>query len=43
VLDGHIADPTNPQETVKSWATSPVEAELLWKLSEKLVKQEFNL
>jgi hypothetical protein len=43
VLDGHIADPTNPQETVKSWATSSVEAELLWKLSEKLVKQEFNL
>jgi len=29
-------------DTVKSWATSPLEAEMLWKLSEKLVGQDFN-
>ncbi|OTA70418.1 WW domain-containing oxidoreductase [Hypoxylon sp. EC38] len=37
--DCHIADPW--VETVKPWATSPIEAERLWKLSEKLVGQEF--
>ncbi|KAK0623785.1 putative short-chain dehydrogenase [Immersiella caudata] len=37
--DCHIADPWT--ETVKSWATSPIEAERLWRLSEKLVGQEF--
>lgn len=37
--DGHVADPC--VETVKPWATSSVEAERLWKLSEKLVGQEF--
>ncbi|QIW98975.1 hypothetical protein AMS68_004493 [Peltaster fructicola] len=41
VLDSHIADPTNPEETVKAWATSAVEAELLWKLSEKLTGEKF--
>lgn len=35
--------PANPcTETVKPWATSPVEAERLWKLSEKLIGQEFQ-
>ncbi|KAK4247047.1 hypothetical protein C7999DRAFT_32520 [Corynascus novoguineensis] len=40
LIDSQIADPWI--ETVKPWATSPVEAERLWKLSEKLVGQEFN-
>ncbi|KAI2469451.1 NAD(P)-binding protein [Annulohypoxylon bovei var. microspora] len=38
--DCQIADPW--VHTVKPWATSPVEAERLWKLSEKLVGQEFT-
>jgi len=38
--DSHVADPWT--ETVKPWATSPVEAERLWKLSEKLVGQKFD-
>ncbi|KAK1979461.1 WW domain-containing oxidoreductase [Colletotrichum cereale] len=38
--NSHIADPW--VETVKPWGTSPVEAERLWKLSEKLVEQEFQ-
>lgn len=38
--DSHIADPN--VETVKPWGTSAVEAERLWKLSEKLVGQEFR-
>ncbi|GAB1317799.1 Short-chain dehydrogenase [Madurella fahalii] len=38
--DAHVADPW--VETVKPWATSPVEAERLWKLSEKLVGQQFS-
>ncbi|EFQ32432.1 WW domain-containing oxidoreductase [Colletotrichum graminicola] len=38
--NSHIADPW--VETVKPWGTSPVEAERLWKLSEKLVGQEFQ-
>ncbi|KAK4152480.1 short-chain dehydrogenase TIC 32, chloroplastic [Chaetomidium leptoderma] len=37
--DAHVADPWT--ETVKSWVTSTVEAERTWKLSEKLVGQEF--
>ncbi|ETS81857.1 hypothetical protein PFICI_06859 [Pestalotiopsis fici W106-1] len=37
--NSHIADPW--VDTVKPWATSPIEAERLWKLSEKLVGQEF--
>ncbi|MCJ1359178.1 MAG: hypothetical protein MMC33_009178 [Icmadophila ericetorum] len=38
--DSHVADPwTN---TVKPWATSSIEAERLWKLSEELVGQEFD-
>ncbi|KAK0710328.1 retinol dehydrogenase 13 [Lasiosphaeria miniovina] len=37
--DSHIADPW--VDTVKPWGTSLVEAEKLWKLSEKLVGQEF--
>ncbi|KAL2176434.1 uncharacterized protein P884DRAFT_278517 [Thermothelomyces heterothallicus CBS 202.75] len=40
LLDSHIADPW--VDPVKPWATSPVEAERLWKLSEKLVGQEFQ-
>ncbi|KAL4804377.1 hypothetical protein BDV18DRAFT_143067 [Aspergillus unguis] len=38
--DCHIADPWT--ETVKPWATDKVEAERLWKLSEKLVGQQFD-
>lgn len=38
--DSHVADPWT--ETVKPWGTSAVEAERLWKLSEKLVGQEFS-
>ncbi|KAK4445229.1 short-chain dehydrogenase TIC 32 [Podospora aff. communis PSN243] len=38
--DCHVADPWI--ETVKAWATSPVEAERLWKLSEKLIGEEFH-
>ncbi|KAJ2984314.1 hypothetical protein NQ176_g61 [Zarea fungicola] len=38
--NSHVAYPNI--ETVKPWATSPVEAERLWKLSEKLVGQEFS-
>jgi len=38
--DSRIADPTT--ETVKPWATSPIEAEMLWKLSEQLVGQSFS-
>lgn len=38
--DCHIADPWT--DTVKPWATDKVEAEKLWKLSEKLVGQEFS-
>ncbi|KAK3690442.1 hypothetical protein B0T22DRAFT_528963 [Podospora appendiculata] len=38
--DSHVADPWT--DTVKPWGTSPVEAERLWKLSEKLVGQEFS-
>ncbi|RDW81433.1 putative short-chain dehydrogenase [Aspergillus mulundensis] len=38
--DCRIADPWT--DTVKPWGTSKVEAERLWKLSEKLVEQEFN-
>ncbi|KAJ8096592.1 short-chain dehydrogenase/reductase SDR [Lipomyces tetrasporus] len=38
--DCHVADPWT--ETVKPWATDEVEAERLWKLSERLVGQEFN-
>jgi hypothetical protein len=38
--DAHVADPF--VQTVKPWGTSKVEAERLWKLSEKLVGQEFS-
>ncbi|GAB0147068.1 hypothetical protein EsHS_00007449 [Epichloe bromicola] len=38
--NSHVADPN--VETVKPWGTSPAEAERLWKLSEKLVGQEFK-
>ncbi|KAH0523979.1 hypothetical protein TsFJ059_008907 [Trichoderma semiorbis] len=38
--DAHIADPY--VQTVKPWGTSKVEADRLWKLSEKLVGQEFS-
>ncbi|KAI1338295.1 WW domain-containing oxidoreductase [Xylariaceae sp. FL0016] len=38
--NSHIADPL--VETVKPWATSQLEAERLWKLSEKLVGSEFK-
>ena len=37
--DGRIADPY--VETIKPYAHDPVEANKLWKLSEKLVGQEF--
>jgi hypothetical protein len=38
--DSHVADPYI--NTVKPWATSSIEADRLWKLSEKLVGQEFQ-
>ncbi|PPQ73980.1 hypothetical protein CVT26_006349, partial [Gymnopilus dilepis] len=38
--DCHVADPFT--ETVKPWATHPVEAEKLWRLSERLVGQTFS-
>ncbi|GAQ10127.1 short-chain dehydrogenase TIC 32, chloroplastic [Aspergillus lentulus] len=38
--DCHVADPD--LEEVYSWATSKVDAERLWSLSEKLVGQEFK-
>ncbi|KAJ4264450.1 hypothetical protein NW762_005650 [Fusarium torreyae] len=38
--DCHIADPY--EEEVYSWATSKVDADRLWALSEKLVQQEFK-
>ncbi|KAI2093565.1 hypothetical protein LOZ36_000107 [Ophidiomyces ophidiicola] len=40
LLDCHVADPL--EDTVRSWATSSFEAERLWRLSEKLVGQEFS-
>ncbi|KAF9774754.1 hypothetical protein IL306_007210 [Fusarium sp. DS 682] len=40
LLQCRIADPY--VDTVKPWATSPIEAEKLWRLSEKLVGQEFK-
>ncbi|KAH7177072.1 short-chain dehydrogenase [Dactylonectria macrodidyma] len=40
LTDCHVADPY--QEEVYSWATSKVDADRLWTLSEKLVGQEFN-
>jgi hypothetical protein len=39
--DSHVTDPWI--DTVRPWATSPVDAERLWKLSEKLVGQEFDI
>ncbi|KFY22739.1 hypothetical protein V493_06359 [Pseudogymnoascus sp. VKM F-4281 (FW-2241)] len=39
LIDSHVADPL--VDTVKPWATSSFEAERLWKLSEKLVGEEF--
>ncbi|KAL6901423.1 hypothetical protein GGI43DRAFT_433597 [Trichoderma evansii] len=39
LLESRVADAFS--DTVKPWATSKVEAERLWKLSEKLVGQEF--
>lgn len=38
--NSHVADPQ--VETVMPWATHPCEAERLWKLSEKLVGQDFT-
>ncbi|KAI9369638.1 putative short-chain dehydrogenase [Aspergillus egyptiacus] len=40
LIDCHVADPL--ADTVKSWAVSSFEAERLWRLSEKLVGQEFS-
>ncbi|KAL5336645.1 hypothetical protein BJX70DRAFT_389830 [Aspergillus crustosus] len=39
--DNHVADPWT--ETVKPWATDKVEAERLWKLSEKLIDDTSHL
>lgn len=38
--DAHIADPT--VDTIKSYATSNIDAERLWRLSEKLAGQTFE-
>lgn len=40
LIDCHVADPWI--DTVKPWATSPIEAERLWKLSEELVGEKFS-
>ncbi|KAK4183430.1 short-chain dehydrogenase [Podospora australis] len=40
LLNCHVADPF--VDTVKPWGTSEVEAEKLWRLSEKLVEQKFT-
>ncbi|KAI1377505.1 NAD(P)-binding protein [Hypoxylon crocopeplum] len=40
LISCRVADPRI--DTVRPWATSPVEAERLWKLSEKLVGQKFS-
>ncbi|POR37699.1 Retinol dehydrogenase 14 [Tolypocladium paradoxum] len=40
LLECRLADPY--VDTVKPWATSSIEADRLWKLSEKLVGQEFS-
>ena len=39
LIDSHVADPL--RDTVKPWATSSLEAERLWKLSESLVGEAF--
>ncbi|KAF5241660.1 hypothetical protein SNK03_011758 [Fusarium graminearum] len=41
LLDCRLADPFT--DTVRPWATSSTEAELLWRLSEKMVGQKFPL
>lgn len=38
--DCRVGDPWT--DTIKPWATSSVEAERLWKLTEQLVGQSFN-
>ncbi|CAG8894257.1 unnamed protein product [Penicillium egyptiacum] len=40
LIDSHVADPLS--DTVKPWVTSSFEAERLWRLSEKLVGEEFS-
>ncbi|KAL6913634.1 hypothetical protein ACHAPO_003375 [Fusarium lateritium] len=40
LLDCRLADPF--ADTVRPWATSSTEAELLWRLSEKMVGQKFS-
>ncbi|EAW24800.1 uncharacterized protein NFIA_102850 [Aspergillus fischeri NRRL 181] len=40
LTDCHVADPW--VDTAKPWATSPLEAERLWKLSEELVGERFK-
>jgi hypothetical protein len=40
LIDCRLADPF--KDTVKPWATSSIEAEKLWQLSEKLVGQTFS-
>lgn len=39
LIDSRVGDPW--KDTIKPWATSKLEADRLWKLSEKLVGQEF--
>lgn len=40
LIDTHVGDPHT--DTILPWATSHFEAERLWKLSEKLVGEEFS-
>ncbi|XXG95060.1 Chitin synthase, class 2 [Hypoxylon texense] len=40
LVDCRLADPW--KDDLRAWATSPVEAEMLWKLTEKLIGQEFE-
>lgn len=40
LLDAHVADPFT--DYVYPWATSSIEAEKLWRLSEELVGEKFE-
>ncbi|KAI1763151.1 NAD(P)-binding protein [Hypoxylon sp. FL1150] len=40
LVNCRLADPR--KDDLRAWATSPVEAETLWKLTEKLIGQEFR-
>lgn len=39
LIDAHVADPW--VDTVKPWATDPIEAERVWVATEELVGEKF--